>query len=123
MTPAARLSAAITVLDQVLAGQSAEQALTNWGRASRFAGSGDRAAVRQANTGGEFMDDDRIEALRRIARHAWRGPDGREQPFLSADEVETLLNLLVRTTANIPFVNEYEPPAETPSPAARKKKA
>lgn len=46
MTPAARLSAAITVLDQVLAGQSAEQALTNWGRASRFAGSGDRAAVR-----------------------------------------------------------------------------
>jgi 16S rRNA (cytosine967-C5)-methyltransferase len=46
MTPAARLSAAITVLDQVLAGRSAEQALTNWGRASRFAGSGDRAAVR-----------------------------------------------------------------------------
>ena len=46
MTPAARLSAAISVLDQVLRGQSAEQALTNWGRASRFAGSGDRAAVR-----------------------------------------------------------------------------
>lgn len=46
MTPAARLSAAIAVLDQVLAGRSAEQALTNWGRASRFAGSGDRAAVR-----------------------------------------------------------------------------
>lgn len=46
MTPAARLSAAITILDQVLAGRSAEQALTNWGRASRFAGSGDRAAVR-----------------------------------------------------------------------------
>ncbi|OYU18390.1 MAG: SAM-dependent methyltransferase [Rhodobacteraceae bacterium PARR1] len=46
MTPAARLSAAITVLDQVLAGQSAEHALTNWGRASRYAGSGDRAAVR-----------------------------------------------------------------------------
>ncbi len=46
MTPAARLSAAIAVLDQVLAGQSAEHALTNWGRASRYAGSGDRAAVR-----------------------------------------------------------------------------
>ena len=46
MTPGARLSAAIEVLDRVLAGQSAEQALTNWGRASRFAGSGDRAAVR-----------------------------------------------------------------------------
>lgn len=46
MTPGARLSAAISVLDLVLAGQSAERALTNWGRASRFAGSGDRAAVR-----------------------------------------------------------------------------
>lgn len=46
MTPAARLSAAITVLDQILGGQNAEQALTNWGRASRFAGSGDRHAVR-----------------------------------------------------------------------------
>jgi 16S rRNA (cytosine967-C5)-methyltransferase len=30
----------------VLAGEPAEKALTNWGRASRFAGSGDRAAVR-----------------------------------------------------------------------------
>lgn len=46
MTPGARLSAAIEVLDRVLAGESAEKALTNWGRASRFAGSGDRAAVR-----------------------------------------------------------------------------
>lgn len=46
MTPAARLSAAIEVLDRVLAGAPVEQALTNWGRASRFAGSGDRAAVR-----------------------------------------------------------------------------
>jgi 16S rRNA (cytosine967-C5)-methyltransferase len=46
MTPGARLSAAIAVLDRVLAGEPAEKALTNWGRASRFAGSGDRAAVR-----------------------------------------------------------------------------
>lgn len=46
MTPAARLSAAITILDSVLAGAPAERALTNWGRGSRFAGSGDRAAVR-----------------------------------------------------------------------------
>jgi 16S rRNA (cytosine967-C5)-methyltransferase len=46
MTPAARISAAIGVLDQVLAGQPAEQALLRWSRASRFAGSGDRAAVR-----------------------------------------------------------------------------
>lgn len=46
MTPAARLSAAIEVLDRILAGSPAEQALTNWGRASRYAGSGDRNAVR-----------------------------------------------------------------------------
>ena len=46
MTPQARLSAAIEVLDRILAGTAAEQALTNWGRASRFAGSGDRAALR-----------------------------------------------------------------------------
>lgn len=46
MTPPARLSAAIAILDAVLAGASAERALTNWGRASRYAGSGDRLAVR-----------------------------------------------------------------------------
>lgn len=46
MTPAARLAAAIDLLDAILAGEPAERALTNWGRASRFAGSGDRAAVR-----------------------------------------------------------------------------
>lgn len=46
MTPGARAAAAIVVLDQVLAGRPAEVALTNWGRANRYAGSGDRAAVR-----------------------------------------------------------------------------
>ncbi len=46
MTPAARLAAAISLLDAILAGAPAERALTNWGRASRFAGSGDRAALR-----------------------------------------------------------------------------
>ncbi len=46
MTPGARAAAAIAVLEQILAGRPAEQALTNWGRANRYAGSGDRAAVR-----------------------------------------------------------------------------
>ena len=46
MTPAARLSAAIDLLDAWLAGEPAERALTRWARASRFAGSKDRAAVR-----------------------------------------------------------------------------
>lgn len=46
MTPAARYGAAIEILDQVLAGTPAEKALTTWARRSRFAGSKDRAAIR-----------------------------------------------------------------------------
>ena len=46
MTPEARIAAAIPILDAVLGGQAAEQALTRWARGSRFAGSRDRAAVR-----------------------------------------------------------------------------
>ena len=46
MIAAARVAAAIEVLDDILAGQKAEKALTTWGRAHRFAGSGDRAAIR-----------------------------------------------------------------------------
>lgn len=46
MTPAARQSAAIDILNRWRAGQPAEAALTHWARASRFAGSGDREAVR-----------------------------------------------------------------------------
>lgn len=46
MTPAARVAAAIEILDHHLAGVPAEQALTGWARKHRFAGSGDRAAIR-----------------------------------------------------------------------------
>jgi len=46
MTPGARASAAIVVLDRVLAGDPVEVALTDWGRGARYAGSSDRAAVR-----------------------------------------------------------------------------
>lgn len=46
MTPAARLQAAIEILDDILDGDAAEKALTGWARRSRFAGSKDRAAVR-----------------------------------------------------------------------------
>ena len=55
MTPAARTQAAIEVLDRVLEGASrgpllrgpsAEAELTSWARGARYAGSGDRAAVR-----------------------------------------------------------------------------
>jgi len=46
MTPAARVAAAIEILDRWRAGEPAERCLTNWARAHRFAGSGDRAAIR-----------------------------------------------------------------------------
>jgi 16S rRNA (cytosine967-C5)-methyltransferase len=46
MTPAARLSAAIEVVDTIEAQRiPAAQALKEWGTAHRFAGSGDRAAI------------------------------------------------------------------------------
>ena len=46
MTPAARVQAAIEVLDAWLAGgEGLDRQLVAWGRASRFAGSGDRRAV------------------------------------------------------------------------------
>lgn len=46
MTPAARVQTAIELLDPILAGAPAERVLTQWARNSRFAGSKDRAAVR-----------------------------------------------------------------------------
>lgn len=46
MTPEARVAAAIDLLDLWLGGASAEQALTGWARKNRYAGSGDRAAIR-----------------------------------------------------------------------------
>lgn len=63
MTPGARLSASIELLDAVLAGEPAERELTRWARASRFAGSKDRAAVR-----------DRVfDGLRRRRSLGWLG--------------------------------------------------
>ena len=46
MTPGARVAAAIELLDDIRDGRSAEQALTAWARRSRFAGSKDRAMIR-----------------------------------------------------------------------------
>lgn len=63
MTPGARLSAAMEILDAVLADEPAERALTRWARSSRFAGSKDRAAVR----------DLVFDALRRRRSLGWIG--------------------------------------------------
>ncbi|TNC50441.1 RsmB/NOP family class I SAM-dependent RNA methyltransferase [Rubellimicrobium rubrum] len=63
MTPAARIAAAAALLDTVLAGAPAERTLTNWARGARYAGSKDRAAVR----------DLVYDALRRRRSLAWVG--------------------------------------------------
>lgn len=63
MTPAARISAAIDCLDLILEGAPAERILTTWGRQNRFAGSGDRAAIR----------DLVYDALRRKRTYGWLG--------------------------------------------------
>ncbi len=45
MTPAARISAAIDLMDRIQAGELADRALADWGRKNRYAGSKDRAAI------------------------------------------------------------------------------
>ncbi|MEM9349850.1 MAG: RsmB/NOP family class I SAM-dependent RNA methyltransferase [Pseudomonadota bacterium] len=46
MTPAARFAAAIEILDEIAGGRAPEPALLAWARGHRFAGSKDRAAIR-----------------------------------------------------------------------------
>ncbi|MDX8348803.1 RsmB/NOP family class I SAM-dependent RNA methyltransferase [Cognatiyoonia sp. IB215446] len=45
MTPAARIGAAIDLIDRIQAGELADGALADWGRKNRYAGSKDRAAI------------------------------------------------------------------------------
>lgn len=45
MTPAARINAAIGLIDRIVAGELADRALAAWGRKNRYAGSKDRAAI------------------------------------------------------------------------------
>ncbi len=45
MTPAARINAAIDLVDGILGGDLADRALNLWGRKNRYAGSKDRAAI------------------------------------------------------------------------------
>ena len=69
MTPAARVQASIEILDEILAGSPAERALTGWARRSRFAGSKDRAAVR------DHVYD--VLRQRNSCRAVGRGSEGR----------------------------------------------
>src|SRR4029077_15409756 len=79
MTPAARLSAAIELIDTIDAQRvPAAKALKEWGTAHRYAGSGDRAAIsgliwdvlRRRPSSAWIMDEDtpRARVLGRLRR-------------------------------------------------------
>ena len=84
MTPGARVAAAIAVLGPVLRGAPAERELTRWARGARYAGSGDRAAVR----------DHVFDALRRLRSSAWAGGLG-DRPPAAMDPARVVAGLLV----------------------------
>ena len=69
MTPLAHVAAAVEILDAILCGAGAERCLGRWARRNRFAGSHDRAAIR----------DLVFDALRCRRSLAWLGgtEDGR----------------------------------------------
>jgi len=70
MRPGARVAAAIDILDQIAEGDlPTEQALTRWARGSRFAGSKDRAAIR------DYVFD--VARQYRLAAHYGQGETGR----------------------------------------------
>ncbi|MCA1854864.1 GAF domain-containing protein [Massilia oculi] len=68
----------------------------------------DRDFLRRANVGSEGMSPEDQARVRRIGAYRWTGPDGQEQPFLGADEVE---NLTVRfgtlTEAERKIINNH----------------
>ncbi len=75
MKPAGRAAAAIAILDAITTRhQPAAQALRDWGRAHRFAGARDRAAI------GDLVH----EALRRSASLAWRMGDDTPRALILA---------------------------------------
>ncbi|MEL6889877.1 MAG: RsmB/NOP family class I SAM-dependent RNA methyltransferase, partial [Pseudomonadota bacterium] len=63
MQPNARIAAAIEILDSMLSEQPVERCLTTWARTHRFAGSSDRAAIRDAV----------FDAVRCQRSYAWLG--------------------------------------------------
>lgn len=103
MTPAAREAAAIEILDRWRAGVAVEAALTHWARASRFAGSGDREAVRdlvfqavrRARSAAALGGDTGRGLLLGLARGAGRVPEGwtgeRHTPAPLSDAERALL--------------------------------
>jgi 16S rRNA (cytosine967-C5)-methyltransferase len=105
MTPIARISAAIEILDDVMAGESAERVLTTWARGHRFAGSKDRAAIR----------DHVFDALRCLRSYSWLGGAGGVSGYEQTDEAEVDQNLTAPTGRQlmIGFLRAADVPLDT----------
>jgi HD-GYP domain-containing protein (c-di-GMP phosphodiesterase class II) len=50
----------------------------------------DREFLRRSNRGGEYMPPEQQQRVAEIGAYRWRGPDGEDQPFLDANELENL---------------------------------
>lgn len=50
----------------------------------------DRAFIESTNVGGEFLADEKIERIHKVAAHRWRDFDRKDQPFLSENEIYNL---------------------------------
>ncbi len=50
----------------------------------------DCAFIEKSNVGGEFMSPERQERVKSIANYPWSAPDGKDEPFLSENEVYNL---------------------------------
>ncbi len=108
MTPAARVATAIEILDMVLAGSPAEQALTSWARKNRFAGSSDRAAIR----------DHVYDTLRCLRSFAALGGAGADVPVTGR---RLMIGALREADADLTQVFtgiDYAPEALTPDETA-----
>src|SRR6185437_3466650 len=97
MTPAARLSAAIELIDTIEKDRvPAAKALKEWGTAHRFAGSGDRAAIaglvwdvlRRYASSAYLLDSDTLAALFDGSRFAPAPLTEAEQAALASRSLE-----------------------------------
>jgi 16S rRNA (cytosine967-C5)-methyltransferase len=109
MTPAARIAAAIEILDDIATRRRpASDALKDWGLSHRFAGSGDRAGI-----SGLVFD-----ALRRRASSAWTmGGDGARAVMLGA--LKRTRNLNVEAISALCNGEGHAPPPLTDDERAR----
>jgi len=109
MTPGARVAAAIEILHDMTDGLAAEQALTRWARRSRFAGSKDRAAIR------DHVFD--VLRVRSTAAHYGKGPTPRALMIGMLHQQGAELDLLFSSEGHAPAPLNLDEATFPPSPS------